>query len=579
MYLYMPGLLQNPGQKFCETYYNYHAGIPPSEIITSSCDISLSRVHEFTGKDHKVTIHKGVGDVSYFYLSFDGGTDCPVEVLYTIKSTDIVNDFSIKDRPPGFRLENAIPTAQRWIKECLDGHETHPKDTQPRSYPTRLLKIQESSVRLVLPAGEDVSGPYAALSYCWGPNPSFLRLSASNLQTLRDGIPHSSLPLAFQEAIRVMRTIGIQYLWIHAFCIINTGPGSDEDWKSEAMKMQEVYSNCLVNFTLSTAPNLDHSCLECHHDTEKKEVRPFQAHVNPNDGDNRDAGPEDWVIRPSWYYSRGIQCQPLGKRAWALQEWFLVPRVVSLGRGGLFWDCNQIPSASETFPCGSLVGKAGYQDLESIWLSFLDKYSNFDLTYPDKDKLIAFSAIASKMGQAMNDVYIAVEDHNSAAQIIKRIPSEICEEERKKQNRTPTWSWASIDGPVLGGLYMYSHDPTGIAEAKSYELTLLDDSHPYEAVVYASLRIEAFCKEIELVTKQFNYPHLDARFEILDEMPIKGHCVLLAALIHFNLGGEECAEGLILRKKGTAGEEMYARIGIFLLRLDKKSTLANIFEQ
>lgn len=71
-----------------------------------------------------------------------------------------------------------------------------------------------------------------------------------------------------------------------------------------------------------------------------------------------------------------------------------------------------------------------------------------------------------------------VEDRNSAAHRIKSIPGEICEEGCQKQNTTPTWIWASIDGPVIGVFHMYSEDPIAIAEAKSYELTLLDDSHP-----------------------------------------------------------------------------------------------------
>ena len=58
-------------------------------------------------------------------------------------------------------------------------------------------------------------------------------------------------------------------------------------------------------------------------------------------------------------------------------------------------------------PIKSIPRIAGYQDLKCTLLPFLDEYSNRELTYPDKDKLIAFSAIASRVRQAMNDVYIA----------------------------------------------------------------------------------------------------------------------------------------------------------------------------
>ncbi|KAK3373683.1 hypothetical protein B0T24DRAFT_593848 [Lasiosphaeria ovina] len=97
-------------------------------------------------------------------------------------------------------------------------------------YPTRLLELGELKVRLVLPAEEHVSGPYAALSYRWGPNPDFIRLEAASLTNFRRaGIQHSDLPRAFAEVSQFIKSLGIQYLWIESLCIIQSVPDSIQD--------------------------------------------------------------------------------------------------------------------------------------------------------------------------------------------------------------------------------------------------------------------------------------------------------------------------------------------------------------
>jgi hypothetical protein len=53
------------------------------------------------------------------------------------------------------------------------------------------------------------------LSHCWG-SVKFLTLTAETLEQLLAGLPLSSLPQTFQDAVKVSRRLGAQFLWIES---------------------------------------------------------------------------------------------------------------------------------------------------------------------------------------------------------------------------------------------------------------------------------------------------------------------------------------------------------------------------
>jgi hypothetical protein len=245
--------------------------------------------------------------------------------------------------------DSAIPTneclavVQKWISSCLDEHEQCQKHNLPQTYPTRLLELEGSDLRLVFPQNDKPLGPYAALSYCWGPNPSFIRLTADNLQRFRIGLPCTSLPIAFQEAVLILKELGIRYLWIDALCIIQGGPGSSEDWQFESGRMQEVYSNCIVNLSLAQAAHPNQSCLEGY---TLGSTPPFEADIVYGGDDAGNNKPQTYTILSQDYFREAIYQQPIGSRAWVMQERLLATRVLSIGHGELFWDCQQVHNAN-----------------------------------------------------------------------------------------------------------------------------------------------------------------------------------------------------------------------------------------
>jgi hypothetical protein len=322
-------------------------------------------------------------------------------------------------------LLEATEAARTWISDCLNAHTQCPLNTQPQSYPTRLLKLGNSMASLVLPKELYLSGPYAALSYCWGENLDFICLTTEDLTNLRSGIPYSAMPTAFQEAIALIRDFSIDYLWIDALCIIQSGIDSAEDWTFEYTRMQDVYSNCIVNSSLAQAEHPNMTCLGGHN---LDVPLPFEVEtfIYADTGQWDSKASRCTVMRDD-YYLEGLYNQPIGYRAWVLQERLLATRVLSVGSGELFWDCAQVPHASKSLPYGfsrcslllnSTIGSrldlsvnaipqvSDNRTLQELWYRIVEDYTARQLTYPEVDKLVALFAIASRMCEAMDDVYL-----------------------------------------------------------------------------------------------------------------------------------------------------------------------------
>ena len=60
-----------------------------------------------------------------------------------------------------------------------------------------------------------------------------------------------------QKAIAFTRSIGLEYIWIDAFCIVQASKDDDGDWRTEASKMAAYYSNALITISASSAASTE----------------------------------------------------------------------------------------------------------------------------------------------------------------------------------------------------------------------------------------------------------------------------------------------------------------------------------
>lgn len=129
----------------------------------------------------------------------------------------------------------------------LEGHPARLIDLEP------LLPFNEDSKDAQIIPYQLANSGYATLSYCWGTTmPPGSATTQDNIEKRSKRLEASSLPQTLRDSFRVIRQLGIRYLWVDALCIIQDDPN---DWATEAANMASIYDNCLVSIAVELGPD------------------------------------------------------------------------------------------------------------------------------------------------------------------------------------------------------------------------------------------------------------------------------------------------------------------------------------
>ena len=349
---------------------------------------------------------------------------------------------------------------QLWIKECTVNHPDC--IAKPgRFVPTRLLDLSafdhSSDLRLV--SRENIlssAAEYVTLSHCWGTKPNRTATTTSqNIENNVERIPFARLPLTFRDAIQVTRSLGVRYLWIDFLCIIQD---SREDWEQEVIRMGRVYAASLCTLSAAMSENSNSGC----HTVASRRAKADNNHpVDLKKGSKRirffKRSPQDW--NEAW--RKG----PLRQRAWTLQERHLSTRNVFFSEDILLWEC-QTSRASSELPwmqmkiedppdimvlneVSDVEMGTKLSDTREYWFKVVEDYSARGLTNPS-DRLPALSGLVQKLSRGRYYAGLFQMDMPSALLWRSRepIPPEKTSATRPEKYRAPTWSWASVEGPV-----------------------------------------------------------------------------------------------------------------------------------
>lgn len=236
-----------------------------------------------------------------------------------------------------------------------------------------------------------------------------------------------NLPKTFQDAIQVCYKLGIQYLWIDSLCIIQDDSG---DWQHESAKMAAVYQDAFITLAATGSS----SCTKgLNFSLERRHFSQFSA------------------IK-GWGDLEGLRRQPLYQRGWTLQETVLSRRVVHFATDQLYFICRSGSESGQGHGLGNVPslpshnsspGDPGYE----IWWDWIEDYSGRQLTKA-QDKLPALAGLTKiyqqitgadpAVGLWKNDIHYGL--------LWRRAPGN---RESGRQPGIPTWSWASLNGPVL----------------------------------------------------------------------------------------------------------------------------------
>ncbi|KAF2116957.1 heterokaryon incompatibility protein-domain-containing protein [Lophiotrema nucula] len=362
-----------------------------------------------------------------------------------------------------------------WLKVC---RTRHPKcgSAQQAYAPTRLLELNtfdaSDDIRLVTP-GIRAATEYVALSHCWGPPEKWsLQTTNETIEARSTRIPFTDLSRTFQDAVRITRDLGFHYLWIDSLCIIQQ---DRSDFEREAAAMADVYTNAVCTLAALASADSTEGCRvrdasdppHAAHDEENVFYQTANLHV----GDTMVRLSSKNILNWDFHYS-DLGHHPLSDRSWTLQERLLSVRNISFGEFDSFWECRTAkgmgdrpwpqlntpgdPEEDErpwptplTASEGVLSTSAWKRD---EWYHTVEEYTRRSLTH-QSDKLPALAGIVKQFqaeresGIFLNGLF-AKHLPSSLLWTVVRDPYSQPGFSRQESYRAPSWSWASINGPV-----------------------------------------------------------------------------------------------------------------------------------
>lgn len=196
------------------------------------------------------------------------------------------------------------------------------------SPPTRVIDVGDdngSPVRLVEDERKSTKR-YLALSHRWGDlseKEKFCTLEG-NINDLKREIPYDRLPKSFQDAVRLTRALQVQYLWIDSLCIIQD---NNQDWETEAQKMEDVFSNAYCTIAASSAESSRKGFLG---ERKQRDVISIQT-------------PSGLLhlAEPIDDFSSHVENSVLNSRVWVFQERALSRRTIHFTTTQTYWECGR----------------------------------------------------------------------------------------------------------------------------------------------------------------------------------------------------------------------------------------------
>jgi len=147
-----------------------------------------------------------------------------------------------------------ISVAKEWIDSCTKHPACQIPSSSAPFLPTRLIcvgKTKRPVLRLV--EGTELRDKskiaYLALSHCWGGDINF-KLTIANYFSMKENIDIKLLSKNFQDAISTTRRLGVSYLWIDSLCILQD---SVDDWARESATMGDVFAHALCTISATAS--------------------------------------------------------------------------------------------------------------------------------------------------------------------------------------------------------------------------------------------------------------------------------------------------------------------------------------
>lgn len=221
-----------------------------------------------------------------------------------------------------------------WLQACDRDHDCFgPKEDKADDvFPfIRLLDLgADHSASVKLSAHESESSQihcrYAALSYVWGHGGGHkFGTRRANLREYQQGIRDSHFPASIRDAIRITRNLGIQYLWVDAFCIIQD---DIEDWGRAVRQMDRLFGSAYCRLAAASSST-------AYEDMIVPRASPTHLRLQAPEG------PSIYISKFIDNFHRDVDGSPLNRRGWVLQERALCCRTIYFTTTQVYMECGE----------------------------------------------------------------------------------------------------------------------------------------------------------------------------------------------------------------------------------------------
>ncbi|WQF84544.1 Putative heterokaryon incompatibility [Colletotrichum destructivum] len=390
-------------------------------------------------------------------LSVFAGQKTPAAFKY-------IDRFSTVDHDPDLYISLAS-----WrLRRCKASHTLcNPASSD---MPTRIIAVGKASEKPQLVTTGTLCEPYMALSYCWGPAKDTFTLTHETKAELFSGVAEEKLTRTHQEAIQIARSLGIGYVWIDALCILQ---GDADDWAFESQRMAQVYGNATLTIIAGRSSDAREGFLT---NRLRQKVPPCALRISAHTEETLN------VCLP-----RSTTVGPVSTRGWCFQEEKLSTRAIVFGQEQMIYQCREEQNwedgqikfhdltptflAPDVSGFGGTCSPADKDATLDTWYRFIEVFTMRALSNPH-DVFAAIASIAKLAQNVLGSRYLAgLWEKDLVRGLLWRPRPQVqahplCKEPLTRPRptpfapapviRAPSWSWASVEGPILRA---YDRDP------------------------------------------------------------------------------------------------------------------------
>ncbi|KAF2877172.1 heterokaryon incompatibility protein-domain-containing protein, partial [Massariosphaeria phaeospora] len=324
-----------------------------------------------------------------------------------------------------------IQRISSWLHTCNKEHGYHcrskPRVNQSlKDVPAWLIDVATRKIKKATPEDE-----YVALSYVWEPpslhgSPNMLTIESLKSYQMPGSLKEEGIPPTVTDAISLTEKLGLQYLWVDRFCIVQDDYNTKDH---QIQNMASVYANAYLTIVAGVGNA-----------------------SGPLEG-VPDAGARQVQRRPNSRVKL-LNESVWGTRAWTLQELLFSRRAVFFLEQHISWECHcdvweesePLYPLSDPLPCvnrfmGTSTGlqQSAWPDMEE-YSRIVTNYSVRNLTY-EEDTLPAFLGVTTVLSESFVEGFV----YGLPAQFLDIAllwrPKSRHRRKISKGNILPSWSW------------------------------------------------------------------------------------------------------------------------------------------